>query len=41
MNYQPPTSNLQASKKASFERVDDWNLDILWSLEVGIWRFRQ
>jgi hypothetical protein len=45
MKHQPPSSNLQRSTKhqapsggmsASF---DVWNLKLLWSLELGIWRF--
>src|SRR5262245_9107633 len=39
--FQSPTSNTQRSTKHQAPRAengfDDWNLEFLWSLEVGAW----
>jgi hypothetical protein len=44
MKLQAPTSNIQRSTKpqapiGASGGVDVWNLDVLWSLELGAWNF--
>jgi hypothetical protein len=44
MKLQVPTSNIQRSPKPQAPNggrcgFDVWNLDVLWSLELGIWNF--
>jgi hypothetical protein len=44
MKLQAPTSNIQRSTKLQAPNgapggFGVWNLDVLWSLEFGIWNF--
>jgi hypothetical protein len=44
MKHQAPTTNIQRSSKPQAPSgghggFDVWNLDVLWSLELGIWNF--
>jgi hypothetical protein len=44
MKLQAPTSNIQRSTKPKAPNgvcggLDVWNLDVLWSLELGAWNF--
>jgi hypothetical protein len=44
MKLQAPTSNIQRSTKPQTPTGEcggfgDWNLEVLWSLEFGVWSF--